>query len=150
MVHRAPSLGWLLGDEGSGTHLGKCLITAYLSEALPHPVRTVFEEQYRLNRDIILHKLYQEPKPNLFLSQFAPFLHDHRDEPFIRQLITDAFSTFFQKQRNYYPDSGSLPWHFTGSVAVHFEELLRETANTVGCTVGRVVADPLSALTTLS
>ena len=150
MVSRAPSLGWMLGDEGSGTHLGKCLITAYLSEALPHPVRTVFEEQYRLNRDIILHKLYQEPKPNLFLSQFAPFLHDHRDEPFIRQLITDAFSTFFQKQRNYYPDSGSLPWHFTGSVAVHFEELLRETADTVGCRVGRVVADPLSALTTLS
>ena len=84
MIGRAPSLGWLLGDEGSGTHLGKCLVTAYLSETLPHPIRTAFEERYHLNRDLILHKLYQEPNPNLFLSQFAPFLNEFREETAIR------------------------------------------------------------------
>ncbi len=74
MVERAPSLGWMLGDEGSGTHLGKCLVTAYLSEQLPDFIRVRFEERFSLNRDLILRKLYQEPQPNKFLSQFPPFL----------------------------------------------------------------------------
>jgi len=146
MVRRAPSLGWMLGDEGSGVHLGKCLVSAYLAETLPQPVRTEFENRFHLNRDLILHKLYQDTKPNLFLSQFGPFLNEHRDEPFVHQLIVTAFETFFRKQREYYPDCGNLPWHFTGSVAANFEELLREAAERVGCSVGRVEADPMILL----
>lgn len=149
MVGRAPSLGWLLGDEGSGTHLGKCLVTAYLSEALPHPIRTAFEERYRLNRDLILHKLYQEPKPNLFLSQFAPFLNEFREEPAIRQLIINAFETFFAKQKIYYPDCDNLPWHFTGSVAAHFETMLRKAAETAGCRIGEIAGDPMDRIVQL-
>ena len=146
MVSRAPSLGWLLGDEGSGTHLGKCLLTAYLSEALPNPVRTALEERYHLNRDLILHKLYQEPQPNLFMSQFAPFLNEYRDEPAIRQLVITAFETFFAKQKSYYPNCNGLPWHFTGSVAAHFEEMLREAAEHTGCVIGEVAGDPMKLL----
>ncbi|MBQ6157014.1 MAG: hypothetical protein IJK22_10485 [Bacteroidales bacterium] len=146
MVSRAPSLGWLLGDEGSGTHLGKCLLTAYLSETLPHPVRTAFEERYLLNRDLILHKLYQEPQPNLFMSQFAPFLNEYHNEPAIRQLVITAFETFITKQKSYYPYCDGLPWHFTGSVAAHFEEMLREAAEKTGCVIGEIAGDPMERL----
>lgn len=146
MVDRAPSLGWLLGDEGSGTHLGKCLLTAYLSETLPHPIRQEFEGRYQLNRDRILQRLYREPQPNLFMSQFAPFLNDLRDEPAIRQLLTTAFGTFFDKQKSYYPDGEGLPWHFTGSVAAHFEPLLREAAESAGCRIGEIAGDPMERL----
>ena len=146
MVHRAPSLGWMLGDEGSGTNLGKCLITAYLSDALPHPIKSKFEERYHLNRELVLHKLYQEPKPNLFMSQFAPFLKENIAEPAIRQIVTNAFTTFFTKQKNYYPECDNLPWHFTGSVAAHFEEVLREAAKTAGCKIGEIAGDPMKRL----
>ena len=146
MVSRAPSLGWLLGDEGSGTHLGKCLLTAYLSETLPHSIRTAFEERYHLNRDLILHKLYQEPQPNLFMSQFAPFLNEYRDDPAIRQIVMEVFTAFFMKQKSYYPSCDGLPWHFTGSVAAHFEEVLREAAKYTGCVIGEVARDPMEKL----
>ena len=149
MIGRAPSLGWLLGDEGSGTHLGKCFVTAYLSETLPSLIRTAFEEHYHLNRDLILHKLYQEPKPNLFLSQFAPFLKEFREEPTTRQLIINAFETFFVKQKSYYPNCDNLPWHFTGSVAAHFEEILREAAETAGCKIGEIAGDPMERIVQL-
>lgn len=146
MVHRAPSLGWLLGDEGSGTHLGKCLLTAYLSDALPHPIRKAFEERYHLNRELVLHKLYQEPKPNLFMSQFAPFLRENLTEISVRQIVSNAFSTFFTKQKSYYPNCDNLPWHFTGSVAAHFEEVLREAAEAAGCMIGEIAGDPMERL----
>ena len=146
MVHRAPSLGWMLGDEGSGTNLGKCLLTAYLSDALPHPIHTAFEERYHLNRELVLHKLYQEPQPNLFMSQFAPFLKENLAEPAIRQIVKEAFTTFFNKQKSYYPGCDTLPWHFTGSVAAHFEEVLREAAAKVGCKIGEIAGDPMERL----
>jgi N-acetylglucosamine kinase-like BadF-type ATPase len=150
MVHRAPSLGWMLGDEGSGTNLGKHLITAYLSDSLPHPIREAFEERYHLNRELILHKLYQEPQPNLFMSQFAPFLNEHRNEPTVRQLVISAFETFFTKQKSYYPDCEGLPWHFTGSVAAHFEEMLREAAERTDCKIGEIAGDPMEKLVVIS
>lgn len=146
MVHRAPSLGWLLGDEGSGTNLGKHLITAYLSDTLPHPIKERFEEQYHLNRELVLHKLYQEPQPNLFMSQFAPFLKENLAEPAIRQIVKEAFTTFFNKQKSYYPGCDTLPWHFTGSVAAHFEEVLREAAEEAGCEIGEIAGDPMERL----
>ncbi len=150
MVRRAPSLGWMLGDEGSGTYLGKSLLTAYLSDALPHPIRKTLEERYRLSREHILHRLYQEPQPNLFMSQFAPFLRENLTEPAVRQIVAIAFNTFFSKQKSYYPDSEGLPWHFTGSVAAHFEEVLRESAETSGCQIGEITGDPMTRLCSLS
>ena len=113
------------------------------------PIRTAFEERYHLNRDLILHKLYQEPKPNLFLSQFAPFLNEFREEPTTRQLIINAFETFFVKQKSYYPNCDNLPWHFTGSVAAHFEEILREAAETAGCKIGEIAGDPMERIVQL-
>lgn len=150
MVRRAPSLGWMLGDEGSGTYLGKSLLTAYLSDALPHPIRKTLEGRYRLSREYILHRLYQEPQPNLFMSQFAPFLRENISEPAVRQIVATAFNTFFSKQKSYYPDSEGLPWHFTGSVAAHFEEVLRESAETSGCQIGEITGDPMTRLCSLS
>ena len=146
MVGRAPSLGWMLGDEGSGTDLGKQLITGYLSDTLPLPVRAAFEERYHLNRELVLHKLYQEPKPNLFMSQFAPFLKENLAEPAIRQIVKEAFTTFFNKQKSYYPGCDTLPWHFTGSIAAHFEEVLREAAEEAGCVIGEIAGDPMEKL----
>lgn len=146
MVSRAPSLGWLLGDEGSGTHLGKCLLTAYLSDTLPHPLREAFEERFHLNRELVLHKLYQEPQPNLFMSQFAPFLKENLSEPSVRQIVTNAFGTFFAKQKSYYPGCDALPWHFTGSVAAHFGEVLCEAAATAGCEIGEIAGNPMDVL----
>jgi len=146
MVHRAPSLGWMLGDEGSGTNLGKCLLTAYLSDTLPQPIRATLEERYHLTRELVLHKLYQEPKPNLFMSQFAPFLKENIAEPAIRQIVTEAFTAFFRKQKSYYPSCDHLPWHFTGSVAAHFEKVLREAAATAECKIGEIAGDPMERL----
>ena len=68
----------------------------------------------------------------------------------MRQIVATAFNTFFSKQKSYYPDSEGLPWHFTGSVAAHFEEVLRESAETSGCQIGEITGDPMTRLCSLS
>ena len=80
------------------------------------------------------------------MSQFAPFLKDNITEPTTRQIVMNAFTTFFTKQKSFYPDCDSLPWHFTGSVAAHFEKVLREAAEEVGCEIGEIAGDPMERL----
>lgn len=53
---------------------------------------------------------------------------------------------FFLKQKSYYPGCDGLPWHFTGSVAAHFEEVLREAAKSAGCETGEIAGDPMERL----
>ena len=80
------------------------------------------------------------------MSQFAPFLKENLAEPAIRQIVKEAFTTFFNKQKSYYPGCDTLPWHFTGSVAAHFEEVLREAAEEAGCEIGEIAGDPMERL----
>ncbi len=57
-----------------------------------------------------------------------------------------ASALFFLKQKSYYPGCDGLPWHFTGSVAAHFEEVLREAAKSAGCETGEIAGDPMERL----
>src|SRR6056297_1509506 len=45
------SLGFALGDEGSGAHLGKLLIIDYLHDNLPKDLKNQFEKKTALHKD---------------------------------------------------------------------------------------------------
>ena len=46
ILDNVPSLGWLLGDEGSGTHLGKALLRAWFYRELPTDLQLAFNTTY--------------------------------------------------------------------------------------------------------
>jgi N-acetylglucosamine kinase-like BadF-type ATPase len=131
IVETAGGLGFILGDEGSGAAIGKELIRFFLNREMPEELRESLNKQYHLTRDNILQSVYQLPYPNRFLATFAPFAHEHRQEPSIRALLDRQFSLFFR--RNVLLLEGSqqgLPIHFVGSVAQHFqEEIIRNAAD---------------------
>ena len=59
---KAPSLGYLLGDEGSGAHLGRLLLSAGLRDELP----TDLLRKLNLNKEFILEKIYKGSSTNSF------------------------------------------------------------------------------------
>lgn len=145
IVRCAPSLGYMLGDEGSGTYIGKQLLTAYLRESLPSGLAEELERTHGLSRDKVIHRLYQEPEPNRMMASMAPFVQEHLDHPFVRGLALDAFRAFFATQKTCFQEE-SLPWQLSGSVAYHFRDLVREAAGMEGCCVGDIVAAPMDKL----
>lgn len=146
MAYRAPSLGYLLGDEGSGTDLGKRFLVAYLYGLLPDDLSQKFKETYRLSNDAIFHRLYQEPQVNLFFSSISPFLYDNLKYDAVYQIIVDAFSTFFLRMKQFYRYAADYYWYFSGSIAYNFSDILRETALLQGLMIKKVVAFPMSDL----
>ena len=141
---RPPSLGYMLGDEGSGTNLGKHLLTHYLQGNLPEELSQQLETQYHLTFQSTIHRLYSEPKPNQFMASFSPFIHEHLSHPFIDEMVTGAFRDFFSKQKPYFPPG--IPWQLSGSIAYHYEELVRKAANAEQCMVEEIVQEPLEKL----
>ena len=146
MENRAPSLGYLLGDEGSGTNLGKRLLTAYLRGQLPRAVSEDLQRKHKLSFESAIHRVYREPAPNQFWASLAPFVHEHLDDAFVHRLAVEAFGDFFSCQKSYYDDDGTLAWNLSGSVAFHFEETVREAAELAHCRMGKIIKAPLPLL----
>ena len=142
-----PSLGFWLGDEGSGAYLGKTLVVSYLHQELPPDLAQKFEARYQINRIEVLENAYQKPYPNRYFAGFSKFLFDNRNHPFAYQLIQNAFALFFDTYICKYPDYQQQPTHFAGSVAFYYSDILRRVAVQKGVSLRNIMETPIAGLT---
>lgn len=140
------SLGYLLGDEGSGACLGKKIISAYLHNELPKELETKLKEYYPHSRHDILDNVYTKPNPNRFLASFAYFLNLNKEHEFIRNILTNAFNDFFKYQIFIYPEYKKYTVNFTGSVAFHFQDVIKDVANSLDIKINKIEQSPLQGL----
>lgn len=145
-VQSTPSLGYILGDEGSGGSLGKHLLADMLKGLFPPALRQLFESQYEVDLPEVIQRVYREPSPNRYLAQFTHFLSSHRDEPTVQKLIATEFRSFFARNIRAY-DRRELDIHFVGSIASVFETELRAAAAAENFRVGRILKAPLDMVT---
>jgi len=142
---QVPSLGYILGDEGSSAALGRRLIGDCLKRQLPEAVSREFMERYSLTKESIIESVYRKPLPNRFIAGFAPFVYEKRAIPEVHKMIIQCFSEFFTRNViNYHKPW--LPVHFVGSLAGSFAEELRETADSLGMTIGKIETSPMNGL----
>lgn len=145
IVKKVPPLGFLLGDEGSGSVLGRLLVSDALKSQLPPELCRAFFDEYHLTQGIILEKVYREPFPNRFLASLSPFLLKHIEEPCIRKLISRSFTDFFTRNVMQY-DYKKYPVHFVGSIAWYYRNLLEEVARNLDIRLGRIERSPIPGL----
>lgn len=145
-ISNIPSLGYLFGDEGAGSYLGKRFLEKYLKNKLPDPIRIAFEQRYQFSLEDILNSLYNKPFPNRFLASFSLFLKEHTNNPFIHDLIYFSFIEFFEAHVTRYNNYYSYPTGFIGSIAYHYEDILREAAAAETISVSKILETPVSGL----
>jgi N-acetylglucosamine kinase-like BadF-type ATPase len=146
IVETAGGLGFILGDEGSGAAIGKDLIMAYLNQELSSTLNEELTDEYHLTRDNILQSVYQLPYPNRFLATFAPFVSQHRDLDVFQQLLRRQFQLFFQHSVLVQANCHTLPIHFVGSIAYHFQAEILAVAQFLDLQIGEIVQDPIPGL----
>lgn len=147
ILFKVDALGFWLGDEGSGGHLGKALILAYLHKEMPQDLRSIFIEKYgNLDRLTILDFAYKQPFPNRYFAGFTPFLSQHQTHPFCQALIKNSFQELFNKYISKYPDYQSFALGFVGSVAWYFKAELQEIAQQNQCKITKIIKSPIEGL----
>jgi glucosamine kinase len=146
IVRNVDSLGYFLGDEGSGAFIGKALLRDYLRGDMPAKLAAAFRATYGLERDAIFDKLYNQPFPNRFIASFAKFAYDHQSAPYCQQLVAEAFDLFFRNIIKKYPDYQGHTFNCIGSVGYNFREVLTQTAAAHGMQVGKIISSPIDDL----
>lgn len=140
------SLGYFLGDEGSGAYMGKNLISAYLHNELPEEIRSKLAEQYPIEKESFLDSIYNKPAPSRFLASFSTFIRQNAQHAYLRDLITRNFREFYKYQVCCYPQHKEVPVNFVGSVAFHYQDFLHEIGHEFGIHVGKIIQAPIDGL----
>ena len=139
-------LGYILGDEGSGTFFGRQLITSFLYGTMPPELSEAFYLKYKIDKESIIKRVYQEPFPNFYLASFAPFMSEFASHPFIIELIKRGLSEFIETNIKSYPEYKKQTCHFVGSIAYHFSDTLKELCEEQGIRVGKILKHPIEEL----
>ena len=140
IVRNTPPLGWVLGDEGSGTYIGRQLVGNLLKGLCDESLRRLFFEEERLDYDEIIRRVYREGMANRFLASFTRFVARHIDRPELDELVCEAFRAFVRRNLAHYPADAEVS--ALGGVACHFERQLRHVLATEGLRAGRIVETP--------
>ena len=145
ITEQSPSLGYLLGDEGSGSHLGKTFISALLYHELPAELEGRFYERFKTGRTEILENIYAKPFPNRYLASFSKFIHQNLKEQAMVDLTANCFRQFFDKQVIPLRKHNEV-FHCSGSVGFYFSNILRRVAEEKNIPVGTIVETPIAAI----
>ncbi|MBB5395416.1 hypothetical protein [Mucilaginibacter sp. AK015] len=142
-------LGYILADEGSGNWLGRQLIKSFMNETLPLNIRKKFVQRYDADRKTLLEKVYRQKQPALFLSSFADFFLENKQDAFIKNVITTGFGklikTYLVPLHKQHPDSSV---HFAGTVAANFQDYLYEAAEGTEIKIADIIKEPINHLLT--
>ncbi|KGE13004.1 hypothetical protein [Sphingobacterium deserti] len=140
-------LGYILADEGSTNWLGRQLLKDFLTDSMPSGIQEKLLQKHSLDRRLILDKIYYNPNPNLFLTSFADFIYENREETYFAQQIKKGLEiyikTYLIPLAELYPDN---QLNFTGSVASNYADTLRELGNEYGLNIGEIIKEPVQNL----
>ena len=140
------SLGYIFGDEGGGTHIGKLFISYFLSNKLSDELKNKFINRYNLTKDQILQKVYSEPFPNSFLASFCSFINENSSFAEIEDILNHSFSELFRNYICKYPDYRNYKIRVAGSIGQIFEKQLRKTASQFKTDIDLILQRPITKL----
>ena len=146
-----PSLGYILGDEGSAAVLGKRLVGDLLKNQLGDDLKDAFFKEYETSMADIIEKVYRQPFPNRFLAKLSKFCADHIDDKRIHDLVYDHFVQFIRRNLVQYfqqptANSQQLIANFVGSIAYYYKPILEEAMKAEGLPLGTILQDPIEGL----
>ncbi len=135
--------GYVLGDEGSGTALGKALLADFIKGLLPQHIEDEFIKEYSLDYPTIVRKVYREPAPSAFMASFAPFVMSHQDNQYMKQLAETCVEDFVRRSLARYPEKRV---GVVGSFGCACESILREIGSRYGLEFVKFIKSPIDEL----
>ena len=142
----SPGLGYVLGDEGSGTYVGKKVLQYYLYDTFDAELKEKFDETYQTTAPQILEAVYKKPLANRYLAQFALFLAQNRGHYMIENILEDGLNDFFFQHLCKYREVWTHPVHFVGSIAEGFKDVIEQLCRSYEFELGQILKTPMPGL----
>ncbi len=141
-----PSLGFLIGDEGSGSAIGKHLLRRFFMKKLPEDLSHDFKEEYNLTIEDAIKNMYHNPRANAYLADFNKFVVERKSHPYFQNMVFDEMKNFLDYHVLPYEEARGAEINFIGSIAFYYEDILRAAAAELNLNVGKIVKKPIESL----
>ncbi len=145
IVKNVRPLGFILGDEGSGSALGKLFLSDCLKNLAPQQLQDEFYTHFNVTPDEIMDSVYVMSLSNKTLSKYSFFLAEHLDDDYVYELVHDEIMRFFRRNISQY-DYATYPLCFVGSVACTYSDILKTVASEFGASVEKIIPRSLPGL----
>jgi glucosamine kinase len=147
IIANRPSPGYLLGDEGGGSYIGRRFLQDFIYDDMPTEIREMLLAETPLTNLEIQENVYQKPFPNRYMAGFCRFIHEHKKHPYCYQLFYNGFHDFFKRHVMRYTDFQHKPVNFVGSIAFHNGEIVRKVGTDLGIHIDVILEAPIAGLT---
>lgn len=149
-----PSLGYILGDEGSGSHIGRLLLNAAFKGTLPDNLSHEFFAAHPIDVAGVIEHAYRQPKANTYIASFARFAGLHCKHPAIVAILDKAFSEMAANNlvplcRRLQEQGIHLPQvYLAGSIAAIFAPQIEKAVASIpySISLGSTIASPLQSI----
>lgn len=146
IIANTPSLGYILGDEGSGSYIGKQFLADVFYARVPEALVELFRKEYPNELSYYLNKVYKEANANAFLASFCKWISEHKEHPYVCQLLRKCFADFIEKQISPYGKEYTNTIHSLGSIAFYFLNEWKEVILQYGYQPGEITQSPMEGL----
>jgi glucosamine kinase len=146
ITEEVPALGYILGDEGSGSYFGKQLLASFLYKKLPKNIEDDLINEYELTKDKIIENVYMKPDANVYIASFVKFISRHDQEPFFKEMMYEGFKKFMEIHVCCYGNYREVKTNFIGSIAFIFRNELERAASELGISIGKIIQKPIEGL----
>ena len=154
ILDNTPPLGYILGDEGSGTHIGKSFLNALFKGRLSEKLRDDYLKRTGLSYPEIINKVYRVPLANRYLASCSVYVAEilakadqwPDDSEVLRQMVAGCFREFLQKNVARYENAPEESVGFIGSIAYHYRDILKEVADGLGYRISTIQKSPAEGL----
>ena len=140
------SLGYLLGDNGSGAVIGMRLMQMYMRNKLSPKTAKKFRDEYNLGYHFILENVYKKSTPNKFFARFSPFILKNLHDDAINDMVRDEFREFVKYFIVNYEGYTDLPIRIIGSIGFYYKDILSEVFTEFGLKIDKASKTPIEAL----
>lgn len=156
--------GFILGDEGSASALGRLFIADHIKGLVPAEIDKEFCARFDGSYAGIVAAVYGKStvSPSAYLGSLCPFILEHYAHPYIKNLVDSNFRAFFERCILRYTMAsqmplgavdggssavtGSLPLGIVGGFGYACRDILTRLAAEYGITISAFIADPLPQL----
>lgn len=140
-----PSLGFILGDEGSGADIGKHLLRDALYGLVPEALR---EQLFAQGMDLpaVLNSTYRSAAPQAYVASFTAALSEHVDDTYVHDLVASRFFALTRLLARFFSARELQQVRASGSVAHAFKDILVAALAQRRMHITAVEKDPMPGL----
>ena len=146
IVKHVKSGGFILGDDGSASVIGKLFVCDLIKDLVPEEIAKPFSELFASDYPTIVDNVYHNPgSPSGYLGSMCPFILSHYDHPYIKNLVDGSLQALIDRSLRQY-DIDKYPVGIIGGFGLALKDILEPLFKQNGIRIRDFIPTPIEEL----